>query len=209
MAVLASPLAGALLVAAGWLAVAVLGLASANNAFFARRLAFPLGAVAGVALAAFGLQAIWLPAQSMTLPFGLPDLPFHLRIDPLAGFFLMLLGSVSTGISAYAAGYFREQASGRLALVCLQYHVFLASMAIVLLADDAYLFMVAWETMALSSYFLVITDHKLPAIRSAGFLYILIAHLGAIAILLCFGVLSGGPGDFTFGALRTAELTPT
>ena len=46
--------------------------------------------------------------------------------------------------------------------------------------------------MALSSYFLVITDHKLPAIRSAGFLYLLIAHLGAIAILLCFGVLHGG-----------------
>ena len=144
----------------------------------------------------------------MTLPLGLPDLPFHLRIDPLAGFFLVLLGSVSAGISVYAAGYFREEASGRLALIGLQYHVFLASMAFVLLADDAYLFMVAWETMALSSYFLVITDHKLPAIRSAGFLYLLIAHLGAIAILLCFGVLHGGRGDYTFDALRAAELTP-
>src|SRR5207249_5137037 len=128
----------------------------------------------------------------MTLPLGLPDLPFHLRVDPLAGFFLMLLGSVSTGISVYAAGYFREEPSGRLTLISLQYHVFLASMAFVLLADDAYLFMVAWETMALSSYFLVITDHQQPAIRSAGFLYLLIAHLGAIAILLCFGVLHGG-----------------
>jgi formate hydrogenlyase subunit 3/multisubunit Na+/H+ antiporter MnhD subunit len=81
-------------------------------------------------------------------------------------------------------------------------------MAFVMLADDAYLFMVAWETMALSSYFLVITDHKLPAIRSAGFLYLLIAHLGAIAILLCFGVMHGGRGDYSFDALRAAELTP-
>src|SRR6185369_1276212 len=64
------------------------------------------------------------------------------------------------------------------------------------------------ETMALSSYFLVTTDHKLPAIRSAGFLYLLIAHLGAIAILLCFGVLHGGHGDYAFSALRAAELTP-
>jgi hydrogenase-4 component B len=203
-----SPLGGSLLVAAAWLAIAALGLVPAGNAAFARRVAFPLGALAGLALAAFGLQAVWMPAQALTLPLGLPDLPFHLRIDPLAGFFLMLLGSVSTGISVYASGYFREEASGRLGLICLQYHVFLASMALVLLADDAYLFMVAWETMALASYFLVITDHKAPAIRSAGFLYLLIAHIGAIAILLCFGVLHGGRGDYTFAALRAAELSP-
>ena len=208
MGILSSPLAGSLVVAVGWLVVAVLGLVPTNNAFLARRIAFPLGALAGVALAAFGLQAVWLPTQALTLPLGLPDLPFHLRIDPLAGFFLMLLGSVSAGISVYSAGYFREEPSGRLALVSLQYHVFLASMAFVLLADDAYLFMVAWETMALSSYFLVITDHRQPAIRSAGFLYLLIAHLGAIAILLCFGVLHGGRGDYTFDALRAAQLQP-
>jgi len=208
MGVLPSPLTGSLLVAAAWLVVAVAGLIPAGNAAFARRFAFPLGAAAGVALAAWGLQAVWLPAQTLTLPLGLPDLPFHVRMDPLAGFFLMLLGSVSAGISVYAAGYFREEPSGRLTLISMQYHVFLASMAFVLLADDAYLFMVAWETMALSSYFLVITDHQRPAIRSAGFLYLLIAHLGAIAILLCFGVLHGGRGDYTFDALRAAQLQP-
>src|SRR6266568_3208046 len=208
MEAISSPLAGSLIVAVFWLVIAAFGLVPTRNAAFARRFAFPLGALAGLALAAFGLQAVWLPAQSMTLPLGLPDLPFHLRVDPLAGFFLMLLGSVSAGISVYAAGYFRAEPSGRLALINLQYHVFLASMAFVLLADDAYLFMVAWETMALSSYFLVITDHKLPAIRSAGFLYLLIAHLGAIAILLCFGVLHGGRGDYSFEALRAAQLQP-
>ena len=71
-------------------------------------------------------------------------------------------------------------------------------MALVLLADDAYVFMVAWETMALASFFLVTTDHRIPEIRRAGFLYLLIAHVGAIAILLCFGVLQGGTGDYTF-----------
>src|SRR5204862_4429832 len=54
----------------------------------------------------------------------------------------------------------------------------------------------------------VLTDHPQPAIRSAGFLYLLIAHLGAIAILLCFGVLHGGRGDYTFDALRAAQLQP-
>ena len=204
----ATPLTGALAVAAGWIAIGLLGLVPAGNAFFARRIAFPLGALAGLALAGFGLQALWAQPEQLTLPLGLPDLPFHLRIDGLAGFFLLLLGSVSAGITLYAAGFFRAESTERLSLIALQYHVFLASMAIVLLADDAYLFMVAWETMALSSYFLVTTDHKLPAIRSAGFLYLLIAHLGAIAILLCFGVLHGGHGDYTFSTMRNAELTP-
>jgi formate hydrogenlyase subunit 3/multisubunit Na+/H+ antiporter MnhD subunit len=205
---LSSPLIGSITVAMCWLAIGLLGLISAGNAYFARRLAFPLGALGGLVLGAIGLQAAWLPPEQMTLPLGLPDLPFHLRVDPLAGFFLMLLGAVSAGITLYATGYFRDETPGRLALIALQYHVFLASMALVILADDAYLFMVAWETMALSSYFLVTTDHKLPAIRSAGFLYLLVAHLGAIAVLLCFGVLHGGQGDYTFDALRAAELTP-
>ena len=202
------PLNGALAAAVCWLAIAVLALVPARDAFFVRRIAYPAGALAGLSLAAFGLQAVWLAPAQMTLPLGLPDLPFHLRIDALAGFFLMLLGAVSAGISVYAGGYFREEAAGRATIIGLQYHVFLASMAFVILADDAYLFMVAWETMALSSYFLVTTDHKLPAIRSAGFLYLLIAHLGAIAILLCFGVMSGGGGDYTFDSLRSADLKP-
>ena len=61
--------------------------------------------------------------------------------------------------------------------------------------------------MALASFFLVTTDHRKPEIRRAGFLYLLIAHVGAIAILLCFGVLQGGSGDYTFGAMRKAALT--
>src|SRR5579872_5475397 len=92
--------------------------------------------------------------------------------------------------------------------MCLQYHVFLGSMALVLLADDAYGFMVAWETMALSSYFLVTTEHRIPEIRRAGFLYLLIAHVGAIGILLSFGVMQGGSWQFTFEAMRHAHLAP-
>ena len=203
-----TPLLGALAVGICWLAIAAFALIPAGNAFFARHVAFPLGALAGLGLAGLGLEAVWLPAAQMTLPLGMPDLPFHLRVDPLAGFFLMLLGSVAAGISVYAGGFFRTETPGRLALIGLQYHVFLASMAFVILADDAYLFMVAWESMALSSYLLVTTDHEQPAIRSAGFLYLLIAHLGALAILLCFGVMHGGLGDYSFDALRAAELEP-
>ncbi|HXS31225.1 MAG TPA: proton-conducting transporter membrane subunit, partial [Steroidobacteraceae bacterium] len=93
-------------------------------------------------------------------------------------------------------------------LLCLEYHIFLASMIGVILADDAYSFMVAWETMALSSYFLVTANHRLPAVRSAGYLYVTMARIGAIAILLCFGVLQANTGDYTFANMRLQELDP-
>ncbi len=187
-----------------WLALGLLGL------FAPRRLLmplFPAGAAVALAIAATGLWGLGTTAQTMVLPLGLPDLPFHLRLDALSAFFLLLLGAAAGGISLYATGYFRKMQhdDGTLRLLCLQYHVFLASMVWVLLADDAYLFMVAWETMALSSYFLVTTDHVVPEIRRAGFLYLLIAHIGAISILLAFGILQNGQGDYTFTTMRAGH----
>ncbi len=125
---------------------------------------------------------------------------------PLSAFFLLLLGAAGAAISLFSAGYFRSSEGTPPGLICFQYHVFLAAMALVLVADDAYVFMVAWETMALASFFLVTTEHRIPEIRRAGFLYLLIAHVGAIAILLCFGVLQGGTGDYTFATCARAAL---
>jgi hydrogenase-4 component B len=176
---------------------------------FAGRTLFPLGALLGLALAALaGSSLLAGGTERLVLPLGLPDLPFHLRLDPLSSLFLLLLGASSAGVSVFAGGYFRQGEGTAPGLLCLQYHLFLASMGWVLLADDAYGFMVAWEVMALSSYFLVTTQHRIPEIRRAGFIYLLMAHLGAIAILLSFGVLQGGSWQFTFDAMRAAHLTP-
>ncbi|MBI4937339.1 MAG: hydrogenase 4 subunit B [Nitrosomonadales bacterium] len=188
-----------------WLVLGMAGLVLQNSRLIAR-IIFPLGALGSLALAGAALAGLDETSTAI-LPLGLPDLPFHLRMDALSAFFLLLLGSASIGISVFSAGYFRDMPKASLGPLCLEYHLFLASMALVFLADDAYLFMVAWESMALSSYFLVTTDHDQPEVRRAGFLYLLIAHVGAISILMCFGVMQGGHGDYTFGAMRHAHLT--
>ncbi len=193
-----------------WFAIGVAGLVQSQRISWVARTLFPLGALVGLGVACVGWSALsdgFVPQQSV-LSLGLPDLPFHLRLDALAGFFLLLLGIAGAGISVFAAGYFREGEGTSPGLLCLQYHTFLASMVMVILADDAYLFLVSWETMALSSYFLVTTQHRIPEIRQAGFLYLLIAHVGAIGLLLCFGVLQGGNWQMTFDAMRGATLAP-
>jgi len=190
-----------------WLALAFAGLLLQNTRVVTQ-LIFPAGALGALVLAAIALSSLGGTPNVAVLPLGLPDLPFHLRLDALSAFFLFVLGAAAIGISLYSAGYFRAMEGGRLGLLCFEYHVFLASMALVFMADDAYMFMVAWETMALSSYFLVTTDHEVAEIRRAGFLYLLIAHVGAISILMCFGVMQGGHADgYTFAAMRGAHLS--
>jgi hydrogenase-4 component B len=208
MPVIDSSLSACLALIALWSLIGLAGLLRPKSLRFVGRTLFPLGALCGVALAVVAALSLGAPSEQAVLPIGLPDLPVHIRRDALASLFLFLLGTASAGISVFAAGYFRRGEGTDAGLMCLQYHLFLASMGFVLLANDAYAFMVAWETMALSSYFLVTTQHGIPEIRRAGFLYLLIAHLGAIAILLSFGVMQGGSWHFTFDAMRSAHLAP-
>jgi formate hydrogenlyase subunit 3/multisubunit Na+/H+ antiporter MnhD subunit len=200
------PIDVALGVVVAWLMLGIAGLLLRDTRLITQYI-FPAGAACALVLAAAGLDGLSETSVAV-LPLGLPDLPFHLRMDALSSFFLLLLGAASIGISLFSAGYFRHMASSTLALLSLEYHVFMAAMALVFLADDAYMFMVAWESMALSSYFLVTTDHDQPEVRRAGFLYLLIAHVGAIAILMSFGVMQGGHGDYTFDTMRHTHLSP-
>ncbi len=201
-----------LIAACAWLVIGLFGLAAPRNTHFISKILFPLGALTGIGVGVVALDALGGPAQTAVLVIGLPDLPFHLRLDNLSAVFALLLGFASAGISIYAAGYFRQGEGTAPGVLCLEYHIFLASMLMVLLADDAYAFMVAWECMAMSSFFLVTTNHKHEEIRRAGYLYLLIAHIGAIGILLCFGVMTGGigggGGDYSFAGMRAQELSP-
>ena len=202
------PIDGVLIVVAAWLALGVAGIFALRSLRFVAWVLFPVSALLSIVLAALGFVALPSTPEVAILAIGLPDLPFHLRLDALAAFFLVLLGLASAGVTAFAGGYFRAGEGTAPGLICLQYHVFLSAMVLVLLADDAYAFMVSWEMMALSSFFLVTTNHRIPEIQRAGYLYLLVAHIGAIAILLCFGVLQANTGDYTFANMRAQQLSP-
>ncbi len=144
------------------------------------------------------------------LPLGLPWLHWHLRIDALSGFFFCVLGLPLIAVSLYGSGYVREFERGKhsFAVLGLFTGLFVAGMELVLLADDAFIFMIAWEVMSVASYFLVVFQHEHAANRHAGFLYLLMAEIGAIAIILAFGVLAGFGGGLTFDAMRSVTLSP-
>ncbi|MBL8472122.1 MAG: hydrogenase 4 subunit B [Rhodocyclaceae bacterium] len=198
----------ALAVVLAWLLIGLLGLVAIRSFEFISKVLFPAGSIVSLCLAVVAFAA--LPAQPETaqLPLGLPGLPFHFRLDALSAYFLFVIGAAATGISLFASGYFRRGEGTPPGILCFEYHLFLASMALVVLADDAYCFMVMWESMALSSFFLVTANHRVAEIRRAGYLYLLVAHIGAIGILLCFGVLQANTGDYSFANMRAQQLGP-
>ncbi|MGE5493617.1 MAG: hydrogenase 4 subunit B, partial [Actinomycetota bacterium] len=110
-----------LLVLAAWLLIGLSGLPFLRNFAVVARLLFPLGAAAGLFLAALGAAALAEAPEVAILPIGLPQLPFHLRLDSLAAFFLMLLGGAAAGISIFAAGYFRHGEGTPPGLLCFEY----------------------------------------------------------------------------------------
>lgn len=191
-----------------------LALASAATALFStmipgilRSASLPQFGLGGLAALGAGLAVLIDGGTSTaTLPLGLPWLPWRIRLDALSGFFLCVIGAVTVAVGLYGPAYVRSFGHRRDSLPALGGFsgLFLAGMLLVVLADDAFLFMVAWELMSLSSYFLVAFHHDNPANRRAAFLYLLMAHVGGLAILLGYGVLASFAGGFDFSAMRAA-----
>ena len=140
---------------------------------------------------------------STGLPIGLPWIGAHFRLDALSAFFVAVIAFGSASASFYAIGYgAHEEAPGR---VTAFYPAFLAAMALVPLADDAYIFLVCWEFMSLASWALVLSHHKNPENQRAAFVYLIMAGFGTAALLMCFGVLAGADGSYQFSAMRVAN----
>lgn len=175
----------------------------------ARYLGFFLLTLSGLAATIVGSSLLIDPMLITThWALGPPWLNWNLRLDALSGFFLLLVGLVTIAIGSYGPAYIREFEHGPYSLSTLGLFtgLFITGMQLVLVADDAFMFMVSWELMSLSSYFLVAYQHFNSTNRRSALLYLFMAHLGALFILLAFSILASFGGEFTFTAFRQAEI---
>ncbi len=122
----------------------------------------------------------------VVLPMFHPLGGFSLSLDPLAAFFLCVIGLVGVAASLFGQGYLRHLKGRDLGSVGAWYNLFLLSMALVVTGANAVTFLFFWEGMALSSYFLVVSKKEDPAARQAGFVYLVMAHLGTACLVVLF-----------------------
>src|SRR5262245_34431336 len=173
-----------------------------------------IGTVAG---AAAGL-ALGMVVIHSTVPFSvsIPGLlrmagGLALRLDGLGAFFLLLIGLGAIPAAIYGAGYSKAYEDGRASPMQLgvMLNLFLLSMSLVAMADNALTFLLMWEGMSLTSYFLVITEANEEGTLRAGAWYVAMTHAGLAALLAAFALLmSGGSGSFAELRANAAMLRP-
>jgi len=167
-------------------------------------IAHGLAAVATMGGIYLGMVGLLAPEPlAMSVSSTLPLLTFAVRLDALSSFFLLMISLVGLAASIYAVGYVTEW-YGRISIGLLGslYNAFLLSMTLVVLADNGFFFLIAWELMSLFSYFLVVTEHEKSDVRYAGLFYLIMTHIGTAFIILTFLLLFQGSGSFSFDAFR-------
>ncbi|HVX75984.1 MAG TPA: hydrogenase 4 subunit B [Bradyrhizobium sp.] len=193
-----------MLCVAALLGVALLAVALARSQA-ASTMVYGGTLVISVMAAAEAINALAVHATApvtLVLPLGLPWIGAHFRIDMLTAFFLAVVNIGGAAASLYALGYGSHEEEPHRVLPF--FPAFLAGMNMVLLADDAFSFLVGWEFMSLTSWALVMAHHRDPENRRAGYVYLVMASLGSLALLLAFGLLAGPDGSYSFEAIRSS-----
>jgi hydrogenase-4 component B len=195
-----------------WLAGAVASLALWRHPAVARRVGCS-AALAGSLLDLAASAAVLFSGSTTAigLPFGNPAFTWAIRLDPLSAYFNVTLAVLAAAVSLYSFGYLREM-EGRRNLGAFGFflNLLLPSLALVFTASNAFFFLVAWEVMALSSFFLIIFEHEKEKTRKAGMLFLIMSHAGTGLLLIAFLVLASASGSLDFSSfhLLASRITP-
>lgn len=194
---------------AALLGTAVLAVSKSRRSGSGTRLIY--GLTVGISAAVLLVLASRIANDPVTpstaaLPLGLPWIGAHFRLDALSTFFLAVVNFGGAMASLYGLGYGRHESAPHRVLPF--FPAFLAAMNLVVMADDAFTFLLSWEFMSLASWALVMAHHREQDNARAGYIYLVMASFGTLALLLAFGLLSGPGGNYTFEAMRAASPTP-
>lgn len=203
-----TPLAWLALSLALYLAGALLSLCLIRNDTQAIKLSGVCALLAGLAGIAAALPVL-TSTQPLIATFDGPFVAFArltLRLDALAAFMVLVISLLAAITAIYSLAYLQEY-RGRAGAMGFYMNLFIASMVALVVTDNAFYFIILFEVMSLSSYFLVISDQDDEAIN-AGLLYFLIAHAGSVLIMVAFFLLYRASGSLDFADFRQAKLPP-
>ncbi len=190
-------------------ALAPIGIVTARRPL-GRRLTYASCMLICAGLAGVALVALFTPGprlEFIQIPVGLPLGRTLLGFDPLNAAFAVIINVATAIVSGYAIGY-GAHAREPVRIVPF-YPAFIAGMNLVLLAQDAFSFLVGWEFMSLASWALVVSDHNSAESRRAALVYLIMATGGALTLLLAFGLLAGPEGGYAFDQIRRVAVSGT
>lgn len=162
------------------------------------------GVVAGLVAVALALA---VPGGLvLTLPWSVPGGALALTIDGLAAIFLLPAFLLIGAGAIYATGYWplqQQPASGT--WVRFFYALTAAGIVVVLAANNGVLFLLSWEFMALTGYFLICTERDQDDAQQAGFLYLACTHTSVLALFALFGLLTAASAGLVLPAAASLD----
>ena len=140
----------------------------------------------------------------------LPVLSFSVAVDTLSAFFIFTISLISLLCSIYGLGYIKHYyGKYNIGLLGFLYNLLVVSLILIACASNALFFLIVWELMALSSYLLVVYEHREKENIKAGLQYFAMTYVGTAFILLGFLLIYKYVGSFDFATIRDqVELIP-
>jgi len=160
--------------------------------------------IASILGIAFSLSVLFGENFEFTTSSDLP-LTYGLYVDKLSAFFILVISITVFAVSIYSIGYVREYYGKKnIGYLGFLYNIFILSMILVVSANNVVMFLIVWELMSIISYLLVLFEHEKVEARKAGFIYIVMTHIGTGFIILSFLILAGSSGSFNFNTYNAA-----
>ncbi len=184
---------------------ALLALFTSKSEQTGKVLGCTAGTIASLFAIASGIGAITGPIQTTTA--AMPFFAFSLRLDPLAGILITVISVLAFAAWVYGFSYFDDYKGKGIGVMCFFMNLFIASMDCVIAVDNVFWFLVFFELMSLTSYFLVVVEQNEASIKG-GFMYFIMAHIGFIMITISFLIMASVTGSFEFAAFRTTHFAP-
>jgi hydrogenase-4 component B len=198
----------------GYAGAAGLGLLFQRREKVASVFAFGTGAFAAAAGCWAAIAALRSQTNSPSVTLlqqGLPFIKLSVRLDPLSGFFLLIVSLLGFALSIYSLGYAKGFLGRKnVGLLGAFFNALLLATTLTFVADNVWMFLIAWEIMALTAFCLVSFEHEKPGTRDAGVLYFIMSHIDAGFIILGFLLLFQASGDYSFASLHGigAKMAP-
>jgi hydrogenase-4 component B len=148
--------------------------------------------------------------ESLRLDWDATHGNFAVEVDALSAFFLLPVLGLSILAAIYGGEYllaYRHKKS--LGISWFFFNLFVAGLVMAIAARTAFLFLMAWEVMSLSAYFLVTFEHEKTEVRKAGWIYLIATHLGMAFLIFTFVLLGKNAGSLDFTAFLAMPAPDT
>lgn len=174
------------------------------------------GAATSIVGSIFGILSGWSllsgPASlSWQWAAPVPFLSLAIQSSSLSAFFMLTIGVIAAITSIYNIHYLRQFYDRyNLAVFMFFYNLFILSLFLVVTASHAIFFLLVWELMSLTSYFLVIFEHRQRRNIRSGLIYFAMTHLATAFLVVMFFTLANHAGSFAFADFQSnaATLSP-